>query len=189
MNVKMPAQPIVWLGDSLTQGSLGDNNDNLDNAPYKRLEAMVDVPVEGYGMYGYNTHDILWTYTDSDHLNQIADPNKTYIFWMGSNDWVTDEGKNTDTAPVIDEIDRFLNLEDGGIKNYIVIGTASKRRLGDLYIPINNDLKTHYQEHYMDVIDIVDKYGHAPGNTHLSQAAYDAVAQRVYEKLNSLGYI
>ena len=41
----------------------------------------------------------------------------------------------------------------------------------------------------MDVIDIVDKYGHAPGNTHLSQAAYDAVAERVYEKLKSLGYI
>ena len=114
---------------------------------------------------------------------------KTYIFWMGSNDWVTSEGKNTNTEPVIKEIDRFLNLEEGGIKNYIVIGTASKKRLGDLYIPINKDLEEHYKEHYMDVIDIVDKYGHAPGNTHLSQAAYDAVAERVYEKLKSLGYI
>ncbi|MBQ6319594.1 MAG: SGNH/GDSL hydrolase family protein [Lachnospiraceae bacterium] len=182
-------QTIVWLGDSLTQGSLGDDNDNLENAPYKKLESMVNVPVEGYGMYAFNSHDIIWTYTDEEHYHQIADPDKTFIFWMGSNDWVTSEGKNTNTEPVIKEIDRFLNLEEGGIKNYIVIGTASKKRLGDLYIPINKDLEEHYKEHYMDVIDIVDKYGHAPGNTHLSQAAYDAVAERVYEKLKSLGYI
>ncbi len=183
------SQPIVWLGDSLTQGSLGDDNDNIENAPYKKLQAMVDVPVEGYGLYGHNTHDVLWAYTDADHYDQIADPNKTYIFWLGSNDWGSPEGKNANTEPVIYEIDRFLNLEEGGIKNYIVIGSSSKKRLGDLVISINKDLKEHYKDHYLDVEDISDKYGYAPGNSHLSQEAYDAVAERVFEKLKQLGYI
>lgn len=181
-------QPIVWLGDSLTQGSLGDDNDNLANAPYERLKKRVNVPVEGYGMYGYTTHEVLWTYTDAAHLNQKADPNKTYIFWLGSCDWAPPDSVNSNTAPVIKEIDRFINL-DGGIKNYIVIGTTSRWRLGDLYIPINKDLAAHYGVHYMDVIDIINKYGYSEDNTHLSQASYDAIADAVYNKLKSLGYI
>ena len=180
---------IVWIGDSLTQGSLGDDNDNLANAPYEKLKKMVNVPVEGYGMYGFNTHDALWTYTAENHYNQIADPDKIYIFWLGSNDWVTSEDINSDTEPVINEIDRFLNLEEGGIRDYIVMGTTSRWRLGDLYIPINKDLAEHYGEHYMDVIDIINKYGYSPDNTHLSQESYDAVAVAVYEKLKALGYI
>lgn len=186
---KKNAKAIVWLGDSLTQGSLGDDNDNLANAPYEKLKKMVNVPVEGYGMYGFNTHDVLWVYTDKDHYNQIADPDKTYIFWLGSNDWVTSEAINSNTEPVIKEIDRFLNLEDGGIQDYIVLGTTSRWRLGDLYIPINNDLAEHYGEHYMDVIDIINKYGYSSDNTHLSQESYDAIAAAVYEKLKTLGYI
>lgn len=31
---------IVWLGDSLTQGSLGHKNDNLANAPYEKLKSL-----------------------------------------------------------------------------------------------------------------------------------------------------
>ena len=181
-------QPIVWLGDSLTQGSLGDDNDNLAGAPYEKLKTLVDVPVEGHGFYGWNTHDVLWAYTAKEQLGQIADPHKTYIFWLGSNDWVVDGEPNTDTAPVIKEIDRFLHLE-GNIPNYIVIGTTSRHRLKDLYLPINADLEEHYKEHYMDVIDIINWYGYSPDKTHLSQECYDAVAEAVYEKLKDLGYI
>ena len=178
---------IVWLGDSLTQGSLGDDNDNLANAPYEKLRKMVNVPVEGYGMYGYNTHDIFWVYTDESQLNQKIDPDKAYIFWVGSNDWAPADSVNSDTAPVIAEIDSFIAR--GGLKNYIVLGTTSRWRLGDLYIPINNDLAAHYGNHYMDVIDIINKYGYSPDNTHLSQESYDAIAAAVYEKLKALGYI
>ena len=178
---------IVWLGDSLTQGSLGDDNDNLANAPYEKLRKMVNVPVEGYGMYGYNTHDIFWVYTDESQLNQKIDPDKAYIFWVGSNDWAPADSVNSDTAPVIAEIDSFIAR--GGLKNYIVLGTTSRWRLGDLYISINNDLAAHYGSHYMDVIDIINKYGYSPDNTHLSQESYDAIAAAVYEKLKALGYI
>ena len=181
------AQPIVWLGDSLTQGSLGHEDDNLANAPYEKLKKKVSVPVEGYGFYGYNTHDIFWVYTDGAHLNQQVDPHKTYVLWVGSCDWCPDEGPNANTAPVMDEIDRFL--ASGNVKNYIIIGTTSRWRLGDYYIPINNDLAAHYGKHYMDVIDIINKYGYSSDNTHLSQATYDAVANAVYEKLKALGYI
>ncbi|MBR6158915.1 MAG: hypothetical protein IKQ40_01340, partial [Lachnospiraceae bacterium] len=109
-NEPVKGQPIVWLGDSLTQGSLGDDNDNLPGAPYEKLKTLVDVPVEGHGYYGWNTHDVLWVYTDKSQLGQMADPHKTYIFWLGSNDWVVDDEPNAETAPVINEIDRFLHL-------------------------------------------------------------------------------
>ncbi len=181
-------QPIVWLGDSLTQGSLGDNNDNLPGAPYEKLKTLVDVPVEGLGLYGAKTHDIFWIYIDRTQMNQIADPTKTYIFWVGSNDWVNDEGVNSDTGPVIDEIDRFLHLE-GAIDNYIVIGTTSRPGLEELCHDINRDLEDHYKEHYLDVLDIINRYGYSPDKTHLSQETYDAVADAVYEKLIELGYI
>ena len=179
---------IVWLGESLTQGSLGDNNDNLPGAPYETLKKLVKVPVEGYGLYGTNTHDIFWAYRDEDHYNQKVDPDKTYIFWVGSCDWCPEEGPNANTAPVIAEIDNFI-AQNGGVKNYIVIGTTSRHRLGDLYIPINKDLAAHYGVHYMDCIDIINKYGYSPDRTHLSQATYDAVANAVYQKLKTLGYI
>ena len=182
-------QPLVWLGDSLTQGSLGDKDDNLENAPYVRLAELVQVPVEGIGLYGYTTGEVLWTYVDGDHYDQEADPKKTYIFWLGSNDWVTDDGANSDTAQVISQIDDFLDSYDGPVKNYIVIGTTSRHELGDLYKNINKDLYEHYKEHYMDVIDIIDKYGYTEDKTHLTQASYDAVADAVYEKLKELGYI
>ncbi len=186
---KADAQPIVWLGDSLTQGSMGDDNDNLPNAPYEKLKKLAaPVPVEGYGLYGYNSHDIFWVYVDSDHFNQDVDPNKTYVLWVGSNDWVTPDGANSNTQPVIDEIDTFLT-KFGEVKSYIIIGTTSRISLGDLYKPINEDLKAHYGEHYMDVIDIINKYGYNGDNTHLTQESYDAVAEAVYEKLIELGYI
>ena len=180
-------QTIVWLGDSLTQGSLGDENDNLANAPYVRLRNKVDVPVEGYGFWGYNTHDIFWAYQDT--YGQKVDPNKIYILWVGSCDWVVDGvSPNSKTGPVISEIDNFLS-KNGGVRNYIVLGTTSRHRLGDRYIKINKDLSDHYGSHYMDVIDIINKYGYSSDRTHLSQASYNAIADAVYNKLKSLKYL
>lgn len=178
---------IVWLGDSLTQGSLGHENDNLPNAPYERLQEKVDIPVEGYGMYAVNTHDILWVYRDEDHLGQKIDPDKIYIFWVGSNDWVVDGDPNSDTKPVIDEVDKFI--AEGNLTDYVFIGTTSRWKLGDLYIPINKELAEHYGEHYMDVIDIINKFGYSEDNTHLSQASYDSIADAVYDKMKALGYL
>ena len=185
---KKNAKAIVWLGDSLTQGSLGGNNDNLPNAPYEKLKHLVNVPVEGYGIYGACTHDIFWLYLDEGHYNQEPDPDKVYVFWVGSNDWVADGVPNTDTSKVIGEIDTFIKRESG-VKNYIVIGTTSRYELGDMYIPINKELSAHYGNHYMDVIDIINKYGYSSDNIHLSQESYDAIAAAVYDKLKSLGYI
>lgn len=178
---------IVWLGDSLTQGSLGEKDDNLANAPYEKLQKLVDVFVDGYGFYGDKTNEIFYMYLDVDRCNQEVDPNKTYIFWVGSNDWVWDGSANADTAPVIEKIDSFL--AKGPVTNYIVIGTTSRIDIGDLYISINKDLEEHYKEHYMDVIDIINTYGYSEDQVHLSQASYDAVAEAVYEKLKALGYI
>ena len=178
---------IVWLGDSLTQGSLGHNNDNLANAPYERLKKNVDIPVEGYGMYGVNTHDIFWVYHDESQMNQKIDNNKIYVFWVGSNDWVVDGEPNSNTEPVIKDIDKFI--ADGDLTDYVVIGTTSRWKLGDLCIPINNDLRDHYGEHYLDIIDIINKFGYCEDNTHLSQASYDSIADAVLDKMKALGYI
>ena len=183
------AHTVVWLGDSLTQGSLGDNNDNLANAPYEKLKKMVSVPVEGYGLYGYNTHDIFWLYINEDHLNQKRDPDKTYVFWVGSNDWVVEGVPNTDTASVISSIDDFLTRNDVVIKDYIIIGTTARYELGDSYKVINAALSQHYGSHYLDVIDVIGPGGYGPDKIHLTQAAYDAVAKAVAAKLKSLGYI
>ena len=179
---------IVWLGDSLTQGSLGDDNDNLANAPYKKLQSLVSNKVEGYGLYGYKTHDIFWVYRDEGHYHQSIDPDKIYIFWVGSCDWCPDDGENTDTAPVIAEIDSFL--ASGPVKDYIVIGTTQRWRLGlERAKIINANLAAKYGSHYMDVIDIIAANGFSPDNTHLSQASYDAIAAAVCNKLKALGYI
>ena len=181
-------QSIVWIGDSMTQGSLGHNNDNVANAPYVRLMALCGVPVEGVGLYGYNTHDIFWTYTDAGQLGRTVDKDKTYILWVGSNDWAQGGVGNTDTAKVIAEIDRFLNLE-GPVKNYIVIGTTSRYELAGLYPVINKALSDHYGVHYLDVINAIGPNGYGPDGIHLTQAAYDSVAGAVYTKLKALGYI
>lgn len=179
------AAPIIWLGDSLTQGSLGNDNDNLPNAPYEKLKKMVSVPVEGYGFYGYKTNEIFWVYRSQ--LGNDIDPKKTYIFWVGSNDWVRSFGTNTDTAPIIEKIDVFLTAE-GQVNNYIVIGTTARYELGDSYKIINQALAARYGSHYLDVIDVIgNEYG--PDKIHLTQKGYDAVANAVYKKLKALGYV
>lgn len=182
-----PMEPdYVWLGDSLSQGSLGHRDDNLDNAPYLRLQSTLERAVEGYGLYGERTNFILNTYL-SRHANTV-DPGKVYIFWVGSNDWVIDGKPNGNTAPVIRQIDAFLQKGRTAGK-YIVIGTTKRHRLVDYYVGINKDLKDHYKDHYLDVIDIIDNAGgFGPDRTHLTQSAYDAVADAVYAKMQEMGY-
>lgn len=187
---------IVWLGDSLTQGSLGHENDNLANAPYVELAKLTGRVIEGYGYYGYKTHDIFWVYVDENHENQKKDPAKTYVFWVGSNDWVVDGKTNDDAQTVIDEIDSFVS--GGGITKYIVLGTTARYELRkdyksnggvDLYQSINDQLKEHYGDKYLDVnsvISIDDGYG--PDNIHLTQESYNEVASLVDKKIKEMGW-
>lgn len=187
---------IVWLGDSLTQGSLGHENDNLPNAPYVKLAAFSGRVVEGYGYYGYNTHDIFWVYVDENHENQKKDPNKTYVFWVGSNDWVVDGKSNDNAEAVIAEIDSFVS--GGNITKYIVLSTTARYELRadypsnggkDMHQLINDKLQEHYGEKYLDVnsvIGIDDGYG--PDNIHLTQKSYDDVAKLVDEKIRQMGW-
>ena len=189
---------VVWLGDSLTQGSLGHENDNLANAPYVKLSEISGFNVEGYGFYGYKTHDIFWVYTDEEHENQKKDPGKIYVFWVGSNDWVIDGITNDDAESVINEIDSFVN--GGGITNYLVLGTTARYELRsdyagygkaanlnagtDVYKVINDKLKAHFGDKYLDVNEVIPlDTGYGPDNIHLTQESYDAVARLVYEKL------
>ncbi len=188
-------QPIVWLGDSLTQGGLGHKNDNLKNAPYEKLKKIIgenslNVPVQGMGLWGKNTKEIFTEYTRKNEI----DPNRTYIFWVGSNDWVG-RTTNTDTEPVIQQIDDFLD-QNGGVSQYIVIGTTSRKKLRKkyddelcYYDKINIDLKNTYGEHYLDVIGIINEHGYSPDDIHLTQASYDAIAEAVYDKLVELEYL
>lgn len=186
---------IVWLGDSLTQGSLGERNDNIPNAPYERLKKLVaPIPVEGYGLYGYDTYYIFDTYyiykgyLDEWNNYHGVDINNIYVIWVGSNDWVNSGKANSETQPVINEIDKFLT-DFGDVEKYVVIGTTSRYEIGDLYLSINNDLRAHYGEHYLDIISVIDEYGYSEDQVHLSQASYDAVAEAVFRKLKTLGYI
>lgn len=191
------ASRIIWLGDSLTQGSLGDRDDNLANAPYVRLAGLLSDygnVVEGYGYYGYNTHDILWSYGET--LNGAGkDADAIYIFWCGSNDWVDDHVANTETGGVISEIDNFLANNGNPISKYIVIGTTARYQLreGALYEVINASLSGHYGAHYMDVNSFIsqdiENGGYVIDQVHLKQESYDKVADAVFSKLKALGYI
>lgn len=197
---------IVWLGDSLTQGSLGDDNDNFANAPYLKLADLSGRNVEGYGFYGYNTHDIFWVYSDENHENQRKDPNKTYIFWVGSNDWVVNGVANDNATPVMAEIDQFIT--SGGIKNFLVLGTTARYELRsnpadsgesaaadagtsaeqNKYELINDQLRQHYGKRYLDVNPAIPvDGGYGPDNVHLTQQSYDDVAVLVNRKLKELG--
>lgn len=196
ISAKSDTDTIVWLGDSLTQGSLGHDKDNIGNAPYVKLAKLSGRVIEGYGYYGYKTHDIFWVYVDEEHENQKKDSNKTYVFWVGSNDWVVDGKTNDNADSVIDEIDSFVS--GGNITKYIVLGTTARYELRkdykenngtDLYQSINDKLKEHYGDKYLDVntvISIEDGYG--PDNIHLTQESYDAVAELVNKKIDDMGW-
>lgn len=183
---------IVWIGDSLTQGSLGHDNDNLANAPYVKLANLSGRNIEGFGFYGNTAHDIFWLFRDETQKNQSIDPSKAYIFWVGANDWVNNGVVSTDAGPIIAEIDNFISH---GVTDYIVIGTIARVELRDesagapAYKIIDEQLKNHYGSHYLDVIDVITLDGYGPDDIHLTQEAYDNVAKAVYNKLKSLNYI
>lgn len=185
---------IVWLGDSLTQGSLGRENDNLENAPARKLEELSGHEVDDYGFYGYNTHDIFWVYRDETQKNQTVDSEKVYVFWVGSNDWVRDDIPNCDITSVVEEIDRIIAA--GNLTDYIVMGTTARVELrtdsGDelqMYQSVNKQLSEYYGEHYMDVCEFIGADGYGPDDIHLTQESYDSVAQGLYSKLISMKYI
>lgn len=175
---------IVWLGDSLTQGSLGAENDNLAGAPYERLAMLCDKnPVEGHGYYAYFTDDIFRTYLESAE----KDPEHIYVLWVGSNDFTyRDEGAYED---VMASIDAFLG-ED--LKKFVVLSTPPRYELreGDVFSKINQALAAHYGEHYVEFTDRIPvPEGFSGDQIHLSQESYDLVADAVYEKLKELKYI
>lgn len=188
------SREIVWLGDSLTQGSLGSDGDNIDNSPAVRLQELSGHIVDGYGFYGYNSHDIFWVYRDETQKNQSVDSNKIYLFWVGSNDWVVDGNPNDNVGPVIEEIDRVIDA--GGLEDYLVLGTTARIELrtdnGDgilMYESVNKKLKDYYKDHYLDVIEAISDNGYGPDDIHLTQNAYDNVASLVNMKLIEMNYI
>lgn len=169
---------IVWLGDSLTQGSLGDDNHNQNNpqAPWRVLGDISGLDVSGVGFFGYKTHDIFWAYGE---YNGIKHPDIVYIYWVGSNDFY-ESVDNIDN--VIDEIDRFN--QNIGVKRYLVLGTTNR---GDMdptaYIPINRRFSNTYKDRYLDIMPYVE-YG--SDGIHLTEESYAAVAQAVYDKLRAM---
>lgn len=183
---------IVWIGDSLTQGSLGHENDNLANAPYVKLAELSGHEVEGFGFYGNNAHDILWRFRDETQENQSIDPDKVYVFWIGANDWVHDGVVSTDVTHVNEEVDTFISK---GVEDYIVLGTIARKELrefiGDVpaFAIIDYQLMEHYGDRYMGVSEVITLDGYGPDDIHLTQDAYDRVAQAVYDKLMDMNYI
>ena len=170
-----PPFDIIWLGDSLTQGSLGEDNKNENNphAPWRVLGEISGLNVTGCGFYGHRACEIFWLY---DKYNGVRDPRITYVYWVGSNDFFDspDNIKN-----VIEEIDRFN--ENTGITKYLVLGTTNR---GDMdpnaYIGINKVFEETYGDRYLDIMPFVE-FG--SDGVHLTEASYRKVAEAVWEKL------
>lgn len=172
---------VIWIGDSLTQGSLGDDNHNKNNpqAPWRVLGEISGKNVTGAGFYGYKTHDIFWAYGEYDG---IKDPNITYVYWVGSNDF---HDSPDNIKYVIEETDRFNS--NAGITKYIMLGTTNR---GDMdpnaYISINKGLEDYYGDRYLDIMPYVE-FG--PDGVHLTETSYRKIAGAVYDKLRSMGYL
>lgn len=167
--------PIIWLGDSLTQGSLGDDNGNENNpqAPWRVIAKNHEVNIIGYGYYGYNTHDIFWKFGEDGGQKKSEN---IYVFWVGSNDFVQSEDAITD---VIGEINRFIDA--GIITEYIVIGTTDREELGrNKAVAINEVFKNTYGSKYLDILNYVE-YG--PDGIHLTENSYYKIGEAVYSKI------
>lgn len=166
--------PVIWLGDSLTQGSLGDDNGNVNNpqAPW-RVVANHGVNITGYGYYAYPTHDIFWKFGEDGGKK---DCNNIYIFWVGANDFVLSD---TAVNDVIGEINNFVQA--GSIDKYIVVGTTDRELLGhDKAVVINQTLKSTYGSKYIDILKYIE-FG--PDGTHLTASSYQRIGEAVYQKL------
>lgn len=166
---------VIWLGDSLTQGSLGDDNGNVNNpqAPWRVVASKYGIDIIGYGYYGHNTHDLLWRYGEDGGKKNSEN---IYVFWAGSNDFVNSENGIND---VLYEINRFV--EAGNIDKYIVMGTTDREALGrEKAVAINSMLKQAYGSKYLDILDYVE-FG--PDQTHLTVNSYSRIADVVYNKI------
>lgn len=177
---------IVWIGDSLTQGSLGGDNDNENNpwAPFRVMAAQLDIPVEGYGYYGLSTHDCLWSYTAPQHDGQTKDPDALYILWVGSCDFR--DGGYGAVDGVINEITDFL--VKGNISRYLIIGTTDREeiRYNGAYMAINSRFAGYYGDRYIDIIPYRE-FG--PDDLHLTAKSYENIADAVRAKLVTMGEI
>ena len=170
--------PVIWIGDSLTQGSLGDNNFNENNpqAPWRVLADISGWDVSGVGLYGFKTDDIFWTYSEYDG---IKDPSYIYVFWVGSNDFYESPDN---IHKVIEETDTFMN--NAGINKYLILGTTNRGDMDpDAYIGINKVFEETYSPNYLDIMPYVE-YG--PDNIHLTEGSYRDIAEAVYKKLKEL---
>ncbi|MCR4654713.1 MAG: hypothetical protein K5770_00560 [Lachnospiraceae bacterium] len=182
---------IVWLGDSLTQGSLGDMDDNLDNAPYVKLQGLCGdrAFVEGFGYYGFVSDDIFWRYGHDYTGGEAKNPEKVYVIWVGSNDFALAQDKSTVVPKVEAEIDKFVGDK---ISKYIVLSHLPRAESmpGDWYKEINAELKAHYKDRFLDITSCAGiPDGFLPDKVHLTQESYDNVAGAVYSKLLEMGYI
>lgn len=182
---------IVWLGDSLTQGSLGDIDDNLANAPYVRLQTLCGdrALVEGFGYYAFVSNDIFWRYCYDYKTGEAKDPEKVYVIWVGSNDFALAQDKSTVVAEVEAEIDKFVGDK---ISRYIVLSHLPRAESmpGDWYKVINAELAAHYGDRFLDITSCASvPDGFLPDEVHLTQESYDNVAAAVYNKLIQMGYI
>ena len=169
---------IIWLGDSLTQGSLGDDNHNENNpqAPWRVLKEISGRNVAGCGFFGYTAHDIFWTYGE---YNGVKDPGIIYVYWVGSNDF---HESPDNIKYVIEEIDRFNN--NVGISRFLVLGTTNRHDMDpNAYIPINQCFAEYYGEKYLDIMPYVE-FG--DDGVHLTADSYHKVAEAVYAKLKEL---
>lgn len=175
---------IVFIGDSLTQGSLGDDNGNQNNpwAPYRILQSQLAIPVEGYGYYGYSAHDCLWSYTAPQHDNQQKDPSALYILWVGSNDFRDARAGAVDG--VIAEMTDFL--VSGEIGRYLIVGTTDREEIrytGD-YKVINQKLEEYYGDRFIDIMPYRE-FG--PDNLHLTKESYENIGDAIRAKLVQMG--
>lgn len=166
---------IIWIGDSLTQGSLGEDNHNENNpqAPWRVLGEISGLKVNGAGFYGYTAHDIFWAYGE---YNGIRDPQVTYIYWVGSNDC---HETPDNVKYVIEETDRFN--ANNGITDFLMLGTTKRGDMPPEYADsFNKALSDYYGDKYLDILPYVE-YG--PDGVHLTEGSYAAVARAVYKKL------
>ena len=183
---------IVWLGDSLTQGSLGDMDDNLSNAPYERLAKLCEDRgnvVEGFGYYAYVTSDIFWRYCEYYENGEPKDPEKVYVLWVGSNDFALASDPLSAVAEVEAQIDSFVGDR---LKKYIVLSHLPRTETipGDTYKHINTALKEKYKSRFLDITSCAPfPEGFQGDGVHLTQQSYDKVAEAVYYKLMEMGYI
>lgn len=171
---------IVWIGDSLTQGSTGEDNHNENNpqAPWRIHGEISGLNVAGAGFYGYHTHDIFWAY---EEYNGLIDPDVTYVYWVGSNDC---HDSPNDVKYVIEETDRFN--ERAGITRFIMLGTTNRGDMPEGSCDIfNKALSDHYGDKYLDILPYVE-FG--PDGVHLTEESYAAVASAVNDKLKAMGF-